>query len=90
MDGSYHHRRKAEHRDWLRAYKKQCAICGECDPRKLTVLNPDTGRAAGLSEGGWSMPASRRATIADASIILCQRHGHRYRQELRGDLPRES
>ena len=82
MNVSYHHRRKADHRAWLRSVKRQCERCSEHRSQVLTVLDRETGRTLGVSEGGWSMPITRRNELLERAIILCQRCGYRYRQEV--------
>lgn len=81
MTDRYHHRRKNEHRSWLRDFKQRCVRCGETTPHKLTVLDAETGRGLGLSEGGWSLPTTRRDELVERSIVLCHSCGYRYRRE---------
>lgn len=86
----YVSRRKSEHRAWLRDFKRRCERCSEHRSHLLTVLDRATGRGLGMSEGGWSMPISRRDEIVQHAVVLCQRHGNLYRRERHAEVPQEA
>lgn len=63
--------RRAAHRDWLNAVRRECSRCGQTNPASLRIIDPQTGEGVGLNAHAWWMSEAERDRLLASSEVIC-------------------